>query len=98
MARRTSGIPSSVIALIATLLVAGLTAAKIGISESSTVIFAALGLGGFAVHRVMSDRENGKVLFSFAGENAAGSDKWPGRKLERTGVELNRREAFGYAF
>src|SRR5579863_2261218 len=42
--------------------------------------------------------ENGKVLFSFAGENAAGSDKWPGRKLERTGVELNRREAFGYAF
>jgi len=41
---------------------------------------------------------NEKVLFSFAGENAAGSDKWPGRKLERTGVELNRREAFGYAF
>jgi hypothetical protein len=39
-----------------------------------------------------------KVLFSFAGENVAGRDEWPGRKVKRTGVELNRDEAFGYAF
>jgi hypothetical protein len=41
---------------------------------------------------------NVKVLFSFAEENAAGTDEWPDRKLERTRVELNRNEAFGYAF
>jgi len=41
---------------------------------------------------------NVKVLFSFAGENAAGWDEWSGRKLERTRVELNRNETFGYAF
>ena len=39
-----------------------------------------------------------KVLFSFAGENGAGTEERWGRKLERTGVELNRNEAFGYAF
>jgi hypothetical protein len=39
---------------------------------------------------------NVKVLFSFAGENAAGRDEWSGRKLMRTRVELNRNEAFGY--
>jgi hypothetical protein len=41
---------------------------------------------------------NVKVLFSFAGENATEIDEWSGRKLKRTGVELNRNEAFGYAF
>jgi hypothetical protein len=41
---------------------------------------------------------NVKVLFSFAGENATEMDEWSGRKLKRTGVELNRNEAFGYAF
>ena len=41
---------------------------------------------------------NVKVLYSFAGENVAGRDEWPGRKVKRTGVELNRNEAFGYAF
>jgi hypothetical protein len=59
MANRPTGIPPSVIALIATLLVVGLTAAKIGVSESSAVILGALALGGFCVHRVMvmSDRD-----------------------------------------
>jgi len=42
--------------------------------------------------------ENEKVLFSFAAENAAGTDQRSGRKLKRTRVELNRTEAFGYAF
>ena len=41
---------------------------------------------------------NVKVLFSFAGENGAGTEERWGRKLERTGVELNRNEAFGCAF
>ena len=39
-----------------------------------------------------------KVLFSFAGENEAGTEERSGRKLERTRVELNRNETFGYAF
>ena len=42
------------------------------------------------------DLVNVKVLFSFAGENAAGTNEWPGRKMKRTRVELNRKEAFGY--
>ena len=41
---------------------------------------------------------NVKVLFSFAGENAAGTKEWSGRKLKRTGVELNRNETFRYGF
>jgi hypothetical protein len=45
-----------------------------------------------------TNRVNVKVLFSFAGENWAGMDEWPGRKVKRTGVELNRNEAFVYAF
>jgi hypothetical protein len=40
---------------------------------------------------------NVKVLFGFGGKNAAGTDEWSVRKLKRTGVELNRNEAFGYA-
>jgi hypothetical protein len=49
------------------------------------------------VRRKLLER-NVKVLFSFAGENAAEMDEWRVRKLERTEVELNRNEAFGYAF
>jgi hypothetical protein len=41
---------------------------------------------------------NEKVPFSFAGEKRVGMKQWPGRKLKGTRVELNRREAFGYAF
>jgi hypothetical protein len=39
-----------------------------------------------------------KSSLQLCGENEAGTDEWSGRKLERTGVELNRKEAFGYAF
>jgi hypothetical protein len=41
---------------------------------------------------------NEKVTFSFAGEKRVGMNQWPDRKLKGTRVELNRREAFGYAF
>ena len=57
---------------------------------------------GFGEVNVFSPgRRKGNIVsgfFSFAGENEAGTEERSGRKLERTGVELNRNEAFGYAF
>ena len=48
--------------------------------------------------RFRKNRVTVKGLISFAADNLAGADRWPGRKMMRPQVELNRKEAFGYAF
>ncbi len=48
--------------------------------------------------KVLASPVTEKVPFSFAAEKAAGAQEWRGRKLKGTRSELNRNEAFGYAF